>query len=45
MCEKAVEVEPQALEFVPDHFKALGMCENSVKDDSSFFYSLSLIGL
>ena len=31
MCEKAVEDKPEALEFVPDHFKSLGMCERAVE--------------
>ena len=42
MCIKAVEVDPSFLELIPDHFKAQGICDKAVKEDS--FY-LSLIGL
>ena len=32
MCERAVEDEPETLEFVPDHVKSLGMCEKVVEE-------------
>ena len=31
MCVKAVEDEPEALEFVPDHLKTKKMCEGAVE--------------
>ena len=31
MCVKAVEDEPEALEFVPDHLKMKKMCEGAVE--------------
>ena len=31
MCEKAVEDKPETLEFVPEHFKSLEMCERAVE--------------
>ena len=31
MCEKAVDALPQALEFVPDHYRTQKMCEKAVK--------------
>ena len=35
MRERAVENELHTLKFVPDYFKAQGMCERAVKDDPS----------
>ena len=32
MCIKAVENEPETLEFVPDHFKTQEMCERVVEN-------------
>ena len=32
MCERAVEIETEALEYIPDHFKTKKMCERAVKD-------------
>ena len=42
--DKAVEVGPWLLMYVPDYFKKQNMCEKAVKDDS-FFYSFYLITL
>ena len=33
MCERAIEDEPETLEFVPDHFKAQEMCNKAVEED------------
>ena len=33
MCERAIEDEPETLEFVPDHFKAQEMCDKAVEED------------
>ena len=33
MCERAVEDEPETLEFVPDHFKAQEICDKAVEED------------
>ena len=31
MCEKAVRSESRSLEFLPDHLKVQGMCNNAVQ--------------
>ena len=33
MCIKAVEDEPGALEYVPNHFKTKGMCIKAVENE------------
>ena len=40
MCEKAVEDEPETLEYVPNHFKTQGMCEKAVENEP---YSLKFV--
>ena len=35
MCEKAVEDDPETLEFAPDYFKIQKMCNKAVKDQPS----------
>ena len=36
MCIKAVEVDPSFLELIPDHFKAQGICDKAVKEESFY---------
>ena len=31
MCDKAVEYEPEALKYVPGHFKTQEMCDKAVR--------------
>ena len=40
MCEKAVEDEPEALEYVPNHFKTQEMCERAIENEP---YSLKFV--
>ena len=35
MCEKAVEDDPETLEFAPDYFKTQKMCNKAVRDERS----------
>ena len=34
MCIKAVEDEPDVIEYVTDHFKTEEMCEKAAEDDA-----------
>ena len=33
MCERAIEDEPDTLQYVPGHLKTQGMCERAVEDE------------
>ena len=40
MCNKAVEDEPETLEYAPNHFKAQEMCERAIENKP---YSLKFV--